>query len=117
MALDEATKHAEVDVVFAKSFYAGSGHASGRLSGEILGVIAASDPEISALAVAALRGNVARYGMALAPDDMADLCRSYTGQSDAGSRETARTILALLPKRVRPALPPPVDAASFRPTR
>jgi ethanolamine utilization protein EutL len=45
VALDEATKHAEVDVVFAKSFYAGSAHASGRLSGEILGVIAASDPE------------------------------------------------------------------------
>ena len=45
VALDEATKHADVDVVFAKSFYAGSGHASGRLSGEILGVIAAADPE------------------------------------------------------------------------
>jgi ethanolamine utilization protein EutL len=45
VALDEATKHAQVDVVFAKSFYAGSAHSSGPLSGEILGVIAASDPE------------------------------------------------------------------------
>jgi len=45
VALDEATKHAPVDVIFAKSFYAGSAHASGRLSGEILGVIAASEPE------------------------------------------------------------------------
>lgn len=45
VALDEATKHAPVDVVFARSFYAGSAHASGRLSGEILGVIAASDPD------------------------------------------------------------------------
>lgn len=45
VALDEATKHAAVDVVFAKSFYAGAGHASGPLSGEILGVIAASDPD------------------------------------------------------------------------
>ncbi len=44
VALDEATKHAAVDVVFARSFYAGAAHASGRLSGEILGVIAASDP-------------------------------------------------------------------------
>lgn len=43
VALDEATKHARVDVVFAKSFYAGSKHASGPLSGEILGVIAAED--------------------------------------------------------------------------
>ncbi|MDX9723247.1 MAG: ethanolamine utilization microcompartment protein EutL [Myxococcota bacterium] len=45
VALDEATKHAPVEVVFARSFYAGSAHASGRLSGEILGVIAASDPD------------------------------------------------------------------------
>src|SRR5205807_3635574 len=45
VALDEATKHAPVDVIFAKSFYAGSAHASGRLSGEILGVFGAADPE------------------------------------------------------------------------
>jgi ethanolamine utilization protein EutL len=45
VALDEATKQAPVDVIFAKSFYAGAAHASGRLSGEILGVIAAADPE------------------------------------------------------------------------
>jgi ethanolamine utilization protein EutL len=45
VALDEATKHARVDVVFAKSFYAGSRHASGPLSGEILGVLASDDPD------------------------------------------------------------------------
>lgn len=45
VALDEATKQATVDVIFAKSFYAGAAHASGRLSGEILGVIAAKEPE------------------------------------------------------------------------
>jgi ethanolamine utilization protein EutL len=45
VALDEATKHARVDVVFARSFYAGAAHASGRLSGEILGVLAAADPD------------------------------------------------------------------------
>jgi ethanolamine utilization protein EutL len=45
VALDEATKHARVDVVFAKSFYAGAAHASGALSGEILGVLAAADPD------------------------------------------------------------------------
>jgi ethanolamine utilization protein EutL len=44
VALDEATKHAEVEVVFAKSFYAGASHASGPLSGEILGVLAAPAP-------------------------------------------------------------------------
>jgi ethanolamine utilization protein EutL len=45
VALDEATKHANVDVVFARSFYAGAAHSSGRLSGEILGVIAGANPD------------------------------------------------------------------------
>lgn len=45
VALDEATKHANVDVVFARSFYAGANHASGPLSGEILAVIAAANPD------------------------------------------------------------------------
>ncbi len=54
VALDEATKHAEIDVIFARSFYAGSAHASGRLSGEILGVIAAAEPEAIERGLAAL---------------------------------------------------------------
>lgn len=44
-ALDHATKYARVDVVYAKSFYAGAAHASGPLSGEILGVLAGPDPD------------------------------------------------------------------------
>jgi ethanolamine utilization protein EutL len=44
VALDEATKHAPVDVVYARSFYAGSRHASGPLSGEVLGVLAGESP-------------------------------------------------------------------------
>ncbi len=43
-SLDEATKKADVEVVYAHSFYAGSAHASGPLSGEIIGVLAAPDP-------------------------------------------------------------------------
>jgi len=45
VALDEATKNANVDVVFARSFYAGSSFSSGRLSGEILGVLAAENSD------------------------------------------------------------------------
>ena len=55
VALDEATKHADVDVVFAKSFYAGSKHASGPLSGEILGVVAGEHPAEVEEALVALR--------------------------------------------------------------
>ncbi len=44
VSLDEATKKAEVEVVYAHSFYAGSAHASGPLSGEIIGILAAPNP-------------------------------------------------------------------------
>jgi ethanolamine utilization protein EutL len=54
VALDEATKHAAVDVIFARSFYAGAAHSSGRLSGEILGVLAAEEPESIERALEAL---------------------------------------------------------------
>jgi ethanolamine utilization protein EutL len=54
VALDEATKHAPIDVIFAKSFYAGAAHASGRLSGEILGVLGAAEPEAIEHALTAL---------------------------------------------------------------
>lgn len=54
VALDEATKHAPIDVIFAKSFYAGAAHASGRLSGEILGVLGAAEPEAIEHALEAL---------------------------------------------------------------
>ncbi|NUN12995.1 MAG: ethanolamine utilization microcompartment protein EutL [Myxococcales bacterium] len=53
-ALDHATKFADVDVVFARSFYAGAAHASGPFSGEILGVLAAADPDQIEEGVAAL---------------------------------------------------------------
>lgn len=44
VAIDEATKMAEVEVVYAHSFYAGAKHASGKLSGEIIAILAGSNP-------------------------------------------------------------------------
>lgn len=43
-AMDEATKKAEVTVVYAKSFYAGSANASTALAGEFIGILAGEDP-------------------------------------------------------------------------
>ncbi|MHB0980033.1 MAG: ethanolamine utilization microcompartment protein EutL [Thermoleophilia bacterium] len=43
--IDEATKMADVRVVYAKSFYAGSAHASGALSGEIIAILAGPEPQ------------------------------------------------------------------------
>lgn len=52
-ALDEGTKAAPVDVVYAKSFYAGAAHASGPFSGEIIGIFAGEDEESVSSAIQA----------------------------------------------------------------
>lgn len=43
-ALDEATKKADIKVVYAKSMYAGSANASTKLVGEFIGIIAGPNP-------------------------------------------------------------------------
>ncbi len=43
-ALDEATKKAECEVVYAKSMYAGADNANTALAGEIIGILAAPNP-------------------------------------------------------------------------
>ncbi len=53
MALDEATKTANVDVVYARSLYAGAANASTALAGEVIGVLAGPTP---AEVASALRG-------------------------------------------------------------
>jgi len=44
VSIDEATKMADVEVVYARSFYAGAKHTSGKLSGEIMAILAGPDP-------------------------------------------------------------------------
>jgi len=73
VALDEATKHAPVDVVFARSFYAGAAHASGRLSGEILGVLAGADPEEVEAGLAAFQRCIEHDACFYAADDSATI--------------------------------------------
>lgn len=43
-ALDEATKKADVRVVYASSMYGGSSNASTKLAGEFIGIIAGAEP-------------------------------------------------------------------------
>lgn len=43
-AVDEATKKADVRVVYAKSCYAGAANANTKLAGEFIGILAAQDP-------------------------------------------------------------------------
>lgn len=44
MALDEATKVSNVEVVYARSFYAGAANASTALAGEVIGILAGPTP-------------------------------------------------------------------------
>jgi ethanolamine utilization protein EutL len=55
VAIDEGTKMADVEVVYAKSFYAGAAHASGPLSGEIIAIFAGPDPAEVRAALTATR--------------------------------------------------------------
>lgn len=43
-ALDEATKAADVQVVYGKSFYGGAANANSKLAGEVIGIIAGTNP-------------------------------------------------------------------------
>ncbi|MBB6631348.1 ethanolamine utilization microcompartment protein EutL [Clostridium algidicarnis] len=43
-ALDEATKSVEVEVVYAKSLYAGAANANSKLAGEVIGILAGPSP-------------------------------------------------------------------------
>lgn len=43
-ALDEATKMADVEVAYAKSFYGGAANANTKLAGEIIGILAGPNP-------------------------------------------------------------------------
>ncbi len=55
VSIDDATKMANVEVVYAHSFYAGAKHSSGSLSGEIMAILAGPDPaEVRAGLVAAV---------------------------------------------------------------
>ncbi len=44
-ALDEATKKADVKVIYGKSFYAGALNANTKLAGEVIGILAGENPE------------------------------------------------------------------------
>ncbi len=43
-ALDEATKKADVTVVYGKSFYGGAANANTKLAGEVIGILAGPNP-------------------------------------------------------------------------
>lgn len=74
VALDEGTKAAEVEVVYAKSFYAGAAHASGPLSGEVIGCYASHDIDEVHHALAACQRTLADEAWFYSADSDGALC-------------------------------------------
>ncbi len=103
VALDHATKFAEVEVVFARSFYAGASHGSGPLSGESLGVIAGAEPDSIAIgleaAVRALEEEICFYqvqggGPAFFPHVIAETGTYLSAQAGIAAGEPMAYLIA-----------------------
>ena len=68
IALDEATKSAEVQVCFGSSFYAGAANASTPNAGEVLGVLCAATPGALKSGMETVLGALERIGFEKAGD-------------------------------------------------
>lgn len=62
IALDEATKAADVKVCYSRSFYAGAANASTPNAGEVIGILAGSTPGIVRSGMEAALGALQRIG-------------------------------------------------------
>lgn len=66
IALDAATKAAEVEVSYGRSFYAGAGNASTPNAGEVIGILAAKTPGALRSGMEAALSELTRVGFELA---------------------------------------------------
>ena len=62
IALDAATKAAQVEVIYGRSFYAGAANASTPLAGEVLGILAGQTPGAVKSGMEAVLGALERIG-------------------------------------------------------
>ncbi len=62
IALDEATKSADVSVSYGRSFYAGAANASTPYAGEVIGILSAATPGAMRSGMAAVQSALERIG-------------------------------------------------------
>ena len=62
IALDEATKAAEVEVFYSRSFYAGAANASTPYAGEVIGILAGATPGAAKSGMEAAQAALQRIG-------------------------------------------------------
>ena len=79
IALDAATKAAEVQVAYGRSFYAGAANASTPNAGEVIGILAAQTP------------GAVRSGMAAAQTVRARQADQIKEQAHGGKQEKEKT--------------------------
>ena len=100
IALDEATKAADVQVVYGRSFYAGAGNASTPHAGEVMGILAAPNPGALRSGMEAALAALERIGF----EDVGVPCLAYTVSScgsflakEAGVKEGAALAYLIAP--------------------
>ena len=91
IALDEATKAADVKVCYARSFYAGAANASTPNAGEVIGILAGPTPGAMRSGMDAAIGALERLGFEAAGEvpylaHTVSACGSYLAQ-EAGVRQ------------------------------
>ena len=77
IALDQATKAAEVEVCFGRSFYAGAANATTANAGEVLGILAGATPGAVRSGMEAALAALERIGF----EDVGVPCLAYTVSS------------------------------------
>ena len=84
-ALDESTKKADVQVVYAKSAYAGSANANTKLAGEIIGVISGPNPAEIRAGLDAVRDVIDHQAWFVSANDDDTICYYAHCVSRSGS--------------------------------
>ena len=101
IALDEATKAAEVTVCYGQSLYAGAANASTPNAGEVIGILAAPDPGAMRSGMEAALHTLERVGFEQAGDvpylaHTVSSCGSFLA-AEAGVREGAALAYLIAP--------------------
>ena len=118
IALDAATKAADVAVAYARSFYAGAANASTPYAGEVLGILAAPNPGALRSGMEAMLASLERVGF----EDLGVPCLAHTVSScgsflakEAGVKEgTALAYLIAPPLESMYALDAALKAAEVK---
>ena len=119
IALDEATKSADVKVIYGNSFYAGAANASTPYAGEVIGILAGPDPGAVRSGMEAALGALQRIGFEQVGDipylaHTVSRCGAYLATEAQVPEGTALAYLIAPPLESMYALDAAMKAAEVR---